>query len=122
MEPSSKSNQEFRTEENKGGDQVSTPGSNGSIDLETPQQQPAPFSEFDPFRASRISTLRSETQAFSELVGKEITGFEDATPDELQQFYKDAEERAGWPKARQDAFKGFVRLGFGTPPRSKRIL
>jgi hypothetical protein len=122
MEPQSKSNPQSRNEEVKGGDQISATGSNGSADLATTEQQPAPFSEFDPFRASRIAALNSETAAFCELVGVEPTGLENATEAELRQFYKDAEERAGWSQTRQDVFAGFVRMGLPTPPRTKRIL
>ena len=93
-----------------------------STKLETTEKQPAPFSEFDPFRATRYSTLNSETQDFLSGMGKQASGFENLDENQLRSLYSDAEERARWSQARQDAFTGILRLGTATPPRGKRIL
>ena len=90
--------------------------------LETTEKQPAPFSEFDPFRATRYSTLTSETQDFLSGMGKQASGFENLDEDQLRSLYSDVEERSRWSKARQDAFTGILRLGTATPPRGNRIL
>ena len=94
----------------------------GSTNLETEKQQPAPFSEFDPFRTARIGQINSEAAALLEPLQMQSVGLEGATEAELRKLYEDAEERATWNKARSDAFTGILRLGKRVPPRSKRIL
>ena len=90
--------------------------------LETPNQQPAPFSEFDPFRATRTAQVISETQAFLDPLGKTLTGTEGLNEDQLRSLSADAQERAQWSQAGQDAFTSLLRLGSTIPPRGKRVL
>lgn len=110
-------NDQVDKDDKQAGDQ-----STRSTELETREKQPPPFSEFDPFRATRYRTLNSETQNFFNPLGIEATGFDGVDESELRSLQEDAEERARWSKTRQDAFSGVVRLGTAVPPRNKRLL
>ena len=94
----------------------------GSTKLETTQQSPPPFSEYDPFRASRIDTLDSETKGFLNSLSLSATGIEKCNEDQLRALQEDAQERSRWSQTRQDAFNGILRLGAAIPPRDNRIL
>lgn len=89
---------------------------------ETREIQPAPFSEFDPFRSARIDALHSEAKDLSTSLSIKLTGIDGLNENELRAFQEDAEERQRWSKARQDAFGGIVRLGANVPPRANRVL
>ena len=94
----------------------------GSTELETKELSPAPFSEFDPFRTDRYRALNRETQTFLGELGAEAVGIEGLNEDQLRSLQEDAEERERWQPARQDAFRGIIRLGAAVPPRDKRLL
>ena len=122
MASQSKGDPESGIETSKEDDKSTGSGSDRSIDAQTQQQQPAPFSEFDPFRAARTSAVRSETDRLLEPLQVEQSGFEDTTEAQRRQLYADAEERASWSKARSDAFISLLRLGKPIPSRGNRIL
>ena len=122
MESQNEMHQKSGNEEASGTNEEVKQKSGGTINVETVEQRPAPFSEFDPFRSTRISTLNSETQAFLSELGSEVTGFENLDENELRSLQKDAEERARWSQARSDAFSGILRLGVKTPGRGERLL
>ena len=113
---------ESGNEKTEKGDRESTAEKGGSVDLETKDKQPAPFSEFDPFRATRTSTLVGETSALLEQVHLEPSFSEGTDEAMLRKLYADAEERSMWSETRSDAFLSVLRLGIPTPPRGKRIL
>ena len=101
--------------------------SDGSSDtrgteLEAKELPPAPFSEFDPFRTDRYRALNRETQTFLGELGAEAVGIEGLNEDQLRSLQEDAEERERWQPARQDAFRGILRLGAAVPSRDKRLL
>ena len=90
---------------------------------QTTREQPgAPFSEFDPFRAARIGEVHRQTDTLLQSVHREGVGLENADEELLRRLYEDAEERASWSEARQDAFTAILRLGKPTPRRRDRIL
>lgn len=91
-------------------------------DLETSNVEPSPFSELDPYRPARITSLRGETDEFLQEIQLEAVGFSGSNDEQLRHFLKDAEERAGWSQTRQDAFRSILRLGKPIPRRSSRIL
>lgn len=98
------------------------PRNRRSTDLESGEQQYQPFSAEDPFRSSRITSLRSEAKAILAPIQGQATGFKDLNDKQLRNIHNDAVERSGWQQARQDGFIGLLRLGNRTPPRSKRVL
>ena len=94
----------------------------GTTDVEARELPPAPFSEFDPFRADRYRSLNRETQTFLGELGAEAVGIEGLDENQLRSLQADAEERERWQPARQDAFRGILRLGAAVPSRDKRLL
>ena len=94
----------------------------GTTDLEARELPPAPFSEFDPFRTDRYRALNRETQTFLGELGAEAVGIEGLDENQLRSLQEDAEERERWQPARQDAFRGILRLGAAVPSRDKRLL
>ena len=102
--------------------QHSDNGATRGVSLESANKQPAPFSEFDPFRSQRITETRSETATFLAQFSLQPTGFENANESELLRLSEDAAERAQWSEAQSDAFSGVLRLAIPTPRRSNRIL
>ena len=111
-----------RASENTESDRSDEPRGSKSVELETTERLAAPFSEFDPFRSSRIDTLHGETKSFLDTMGKQLSGFETTDEDELRSLQRDAEERQKWSQARQDAFRSILRLGATIPSRGKRVL
>jgi len=122
METSSESNPQPGNENAEGSNQQFQPGTNRTSDMAAQVVDIVPFSENDPFRATRISETVGETASLLSEVQMEATGFQGATTEQLAALSKDAEERASWSQARQDGFVGLLRLGKPTPARSQRIL
>ena len=122
MESQSKSDQESGNEENKKSDKRDVIRDSGSIDLESREREIEPFSDADPWRASRISETVGETQSILDKIQAAAIGFEHLNDVELRRIYKDAEERARWRQTRQDGFDALLRLARRTPPRGQRIL
>ena len=122
MAPQDEMHEKFGNEQVEGKtDKVHGSGDRG-VDLAPEKKRPSPFSEFDPFRAVRISDLAGETDSFLATVSKKQTGIEGLDEDKLRSLQADAEERSRWSETRQDAFRGIIRLGAAVPPRDRRIL
>ena len=93
-----------------------------SVELESIDREPEPFSDDDPFRAARIGEVVGETSGLLSEVQVQGAGFEGLTNREYADLHKNAAERKRWPEARQDGFISILRLGKPVPPRSKRVL
>ena len=104
-----------KVKESNGANDANT---NTGTGIQARPQQAAPFSEFDPFRATRIDTLRSETDKLLESIQVQIDGLEDAAETELRNLYENVSEYQRWSKTRQDAFTSILRLGKPVPSRS----
>lgn len=122
MAPQNESNQESRDAEVKSdvGD-VGTDNDRSTV-LETRKVEPEPFSDDDPYRSTRIASIRSETdELLSEVQGLSV-GLEGSSKRQLERIQQDVVERSGWSEARSDGFIGILRLGRKTPPRGARVL
>ena len=84
--------------------------------------EPRPFDPDDTQRAARISALDGKASEFLSSVGIRPSGYRRLTPAQLRSLHSDATERAGWPTAQQDVFRGLLRLGHSVPSRSRRVL
>lgn len=122
MASQSESNPKPRDEETEESSNETGDRNTGGTQLETQNPEPAPFSEFDPFRTSRLAALREQTDALCQTMGIEPVGLEQFNEAELRQLASDAEERSKWSQAKKDAFAAILRLGYPTPPRTRRIL
>ena len=122
MASSHESNEKPGNDQVEGGDQESRSESSGSTQLESGYKHYEPFSDVDPFRADRISKVRSANAALLQSIQTEPVGLENLTEEQYRSLYSNVEERASWSTARQDAFLGLLRLGRKTPARGKRIL
>ena len=122
METQSESNPQSRVEKTEQDVKTVTESNDRSTDVEAREQRIEPYSDEDPYRPARIAALRDETQMVCNTVHAEATGFQELNGKQLRDLQSDADERARWPKARQDAFDGILRLGRKTPGRSERIL
>jgi len=122
METSRESNPQPGNENSQGSDQHVQPGTDRTSDMAPEVVDIVPFSENDPFRATRISETVGQTASLLSEVQMEASGFQGATTEQFAALSRDAEERASWSQTRQDGFVGLLRLGKSTPPRSKRIL
>lgn len=122
MASQNESDQKYRDGEVKESNGENDANTNSGTGVQTQQQQAAPFSEFDPFRSTRIDTLRSEADQLLESLQVRVDGIEDATETELRNLHKNVSEYQGWSQTRKDAFTSVLRLGKPTPTRSNRIL
>lgn len=98
------------------------PGNSESVNVESRNQPIEPFTDADPFIATRITETTGQVSSLLEPLSFEAVGFENLTNEQYRHLSEDAIERAKWPKAIQDEFEGFLRLGRPLPPRSKRVL
>lgn len=80
------------------------------------------FSSDDPQRAERIAAVDGEAGSFLSELGFRMRRPENLDPEQWRRFHRDARERESWNQASSDVFKGILRLGHATPPRSRRIL
>ena len=117
METQSKSNSQPGPEEAKSNDSQSKTTGVQSTNLEAKDVPIVPFSENDPFRATRIAETNRQTAELCQSLSGEAVGFENADGNTVKALYQDAEERAGWSQARKDGFYGLLRLGVKTPRR-----
>jgi len=122
METSRESNPQSGNENAEVSDQQLQSGANRTSDMAPEVVDIVPFSENDPFRATRISETVGETASLLSEVQMEASGFQGATPEQFAALSRDAAERASWSQTRQDGFIGLLRLGKPTPSRSQRIL
>lgn len=122
MVPQDEMHQEAGPTEDKSTNQSTGRSDNTATEPSPADERPAPFSDFDPFRTTRIDTLNSQTNEFLQGMGEKSAGLEGFNEDELRSLSSDAEERARWSEARQDAFRSILRLGAKVPARDKRIL
>lgn len=122
MAPQNESDPKPRDEKTKVDDTETSVGSSRSVSVESAKQRIEPFSDDDTQYSARARALVSETAGLLDQVHAQPAGFNGATPEQLANLYKDANERALWNQARQDGFLSILRLGLPTPPRSKRIL
>lgn len=99
-----------------------TAGTLARTDLATPETQFTPFGDDDPYRPERSLALSREIDSFFAPMGGRGVGYGDVDAAQLTRLSKDAEERSRWPETTQDGFRGLLRLGRPTPPRSARIL
>ena len=122
MAPQNEMHKESRDEDIESADGNARTVSDKGADLESRNIEPEPFSNDDPFLATRIAETRSQTNALFESLSLKTAGFENATNEQYRRISEDAIERAKWPEAIQDEFEGLLRLGRKIPPRSRRIL
>lgn len=122
MAPQNESDKKSGNEKVENVDDGSNGKSAGGSNLESIEQSITPFDDDDPFRSSRIAEVHSQTMSLFNQVQIEPIGLDGATNDEYRDISKHAMERTSWPKARQDAFIGVLRLGRKPPTRAKRIL
>jgi len=80
------------------------------------------FSESDPQRSARIAEVDGEASSFLSGLGYRMLRPEDMDTGEWRRLQRYGAEREGWNETTSNVFKGILRLGLRTPPRSKRVL
>jgi hypothetical protein len=122
MASPNESNQESRDKHPPSSSESTRSNDRRSTDLESAEQHYEPFSNEDPYGASRITALRGETSTLLDEIQAEATHFERTNHKQLQHLHEDAIERSKWSETRQDGFISILRLGKSTPPRANRVL
>lgn len=117
-----KSNPQSRNEHVEAVDPQTTGSPNRGADVETRHVQPEPWSIDDPDLPDRINTVQRQTGAFLQEIQVEPAFGEGLSPEQYRDIHRAAVERASWSPARQNAFRGVLRLARPTPPRAKRVL
>ena len=90
MESQNEMHQGARTPEDKSQTGTNDTTGTSATQLETPQQRPQPFSEFDPFRATRIDEVASETKDLFDSLSLRGNGFENLDENQLRTLREDA--------------------------------
>lgn len=114
--------------EGPGKEAVSRPASrseseaSGTTNVASKELSVERFSESDPQRSRRIAEVDGEAGAFLSDLGYRMQRPEDLDATEWRRLQRDVAERQGWNEATSNVFKGILRLGVSTPPRSKRVL
>lgn len=122
MEPQNESNEKSGIDQVKETSPSANVGYVGTTNVETNDLPIEPFTESDPFRASRIDQTISETTTLLQSVSQQDSNIEDVDVDTIKALHQDASERSKWSKTRTDGYTGLLRLAVPTPPRSKRVL
>ena len=122
MEPQNEMHQKSGAEADQRQAQQVESGDHKSADMASGEQRIEPFSNDDPFLATRITETRSETDRLLQSISSEPVGFERLNRKQIKSLYANAVERSQWSQARQDAFASVLRLGVRVPPRANRVL